>query len=436
MTRVRGVAVRGPRILSVLLDFPLPANTGLHIRMESVLSALNASGVDSRVMWFSTADRSFDSVDARALDELCSGHRHAGPRVEQHELGLALRMASKLTFAAAPLVAPIVERVGLRRPLVHPFSMRYDAARAPQRIAAEIERLEADAVVVPSQGIHWLSAVPNTVAKIVDAADVLTDVSRRLATEAVGPSALGLWANHVACRTLERRYLPTADEVWVSSDAEACRIVDLAPRSRPLVVPNVVASPPDITGFERPDRPRSIGMIATWSYKPNADAAFRLVDQVAPALHQRTGTKLILAGADLPADLSRRCRQNPAVEYMGRVEHLHDFYSAVDAVVMPISVRGGVPLKLAEALAWGVPVVATSAMVSGLDLQHGRHLLVADSDAELVDSAAVVLADPQLASRLAERGREVHQRLFSHEALRHAMSSSPVLERLGAARVR
>ncbi|MEZ5280688.1 MAG: glycosyltransferase [Acidimicrobiales bacterium] len=431
-----GAAYRGPRVLSVLLDFPLPANTGLHLRMASVLSALRTADVDSRVLWFSTADRSVDSVDDGALDELCCGHRHAGQRVEQHELGLALRAASKLTFAAAPFVAPMVERIGSRRPFVHPFSMRYDAAGARERIVEEIERLAADAVVVPSQGIHWLSAVPHTVMKIVDAADVLTDVSHRLASEAAGASAVGLWANHLACRTLERRYLPAADEVWVSSAAEASRVVELAPGSKPLVVPNVVAAPGERTGSDGPDHPRAVGMIATWSYKPNLDAALRLIDEVAPVLHRRTGARLILAGADLPADLRGKCRQSPAVEYMGRVEHLHDFYSAVDAVVMPISVRGGVPLKLAEALAWGVPIVATSAVVCGLDLQHGRHLLVADSNDEFAESAAVLLADRQLASHLAEQGRAAHQSMFSHEALQHAMSSSPVLGRLSAARVR
>lgn len=419
------------RVLSVLLDFPFPATTGLHLRMVANLEALNDLGYESHVLWFSTGDRCYGLVDDKPLAAISAGHLHAAPRVEQESISAAARAASKVSFA----VSPVLEvRDRTRGPFRYPYSMRYDAVGAAGLVAAEVARLSPDVVVLPSQGMHWMAALPPGVRVVIDAADLLTDVTRRLAqTDGGGPmSRLGLWANHLACAAQERRYLARADEVWVTTRAEANRAIEIAPGCVPVVVPNSVVAAPGNTTSVQPSKVanRSFGMLATWSYRPNADAARRLVEGVLPRL-AGTDLKLVLAGAGLPDDLRRL--GGARFEYLGPVEHQSEFYEKVDVVALPIDLRGGVPLKLAEALGRGVPVVASPELVEGLDLTAGVDVVIAADDETLADQIASLIDDGPRRLALAAAGLQAHERQFSPASVRAAIAGSAVFRALEGA---
>lgn len=104
------------------------------------------------------------------------------------------------------------------------------------------------------------------------------------------------------------------------------------------------------------------------------------------------------------------------VELPGYVEDSAPYVAALDVCVSP-SLTEGLPGALAEALALGVPVVATD--VGGVrDLvDDGRTgLLVPPADPDAIASAVErLLADPAFAQRLSEQGR-------AEVALRHEAS--------------
>ncbi len=406
------------RVLTVLLDFPLPATTGLHLRMMGNLDALAALGVESHVLWFSTADRPLGRVREADLDARCDGQTHAGARVEQHHMRVMRRLVSKLGFLATGLV---------RRPRsVFPYSMRYDAADAADKVAAEVVRIGANTVVLPSQGMHWMRALPASVDVIVDAADVMTDVAAQLARTHTGSVArgLGLWANQLACRAQERAHIGLAHEVWATTEAEAERFRELSPGARVVVVPNTVPGHHDNTA-ERATG--AFGMIATWSYRPNEDAARRLVEGISSRVVANCDARLVLAGAGLPADLVARCREHPEFEYLGAVDDVADFYDKVDVVAIPLVVRGGVPLKLAEALARRRAVVVSPELVDGLDLTDRVDVVIARDDAMFSSKIIELLGDPEQLSRLGRAGIDAHRRCFSAERIERSLRDASLL---------
>jgi glycosyltransferase involved in cell wall biosynthesis len=72
---------------------------------------------------------------------------------------------------------------------------------------------------------------------------------------------------------------------------------------------------------------------------------------------------------------------------------------------MPLRTGGGMRVKVFEALALGKAVVATPLAVSGLPVASGEQLLVAESDDELAESIAGLLADPARRSALGAAAR-------------------------------
>ena len=95
----------------------------------------------------------------------------------------------------------------------------------------------------------------------------------------------------------------------------------------------------------------------------------------------------------------------PDVEVSGFVPDLGPAYASADVVVVPLRFGGGTRIKLLEAFAHGVPVVATRAAAAGLDVTDGHHLLLADDVRDVAAAVARLATDASLAERLvAEAG--------------------------------
>jgi glycosyltransferase involved in cell wall biosynthesis len=122
-------------------------------------------------------------------------------------------------------------------------------------------------------------------------------------------------------------------------------------------------------------------------------------------------TKLALVGAglELPAGT------DPRVEARGFVEDLRDAYATASCAVVPLLVGGGTPLKLIEALAYGLPVVATPRAVAGLAIESGVNGLVADGPEAFAAELTRVLRDG--AEEVARRGRALAAERYSIAAL-------------------
>jgi glycosyltransferase involved in cell wall biosynthesis len=63
-------------------------------------------------------------------------------------------------------------------------------------------------------------------------------------------------------------------------------------------------------------------------------------------------------------------QQYPFAKKMGFLEDATDFYNMIDAVVVPLQFSTGIKIKVAEALAWNVPVLATRDAFDGFRAFH------------------------------------------------------------------
>lgn len=209
----------------------------------------------------------------------------------------------------------------------------------------------------------------------------------------------------------ERRVLERFAESWMVSDADIAGARALAPGARLRYVPNAV----DVSAIERvqPRRDaRRIVFVASFSYEPNRLALRHLLDDVMPRVwRQLPDATLSVVGAGLAPGLA----VDPRVRLLGFVDELRSAYEDATCAVVPLLQGGGSPLKLIEALAYGVPVLATSRAVAGLRLRDGVDCRVADGADALARALVELLRDG--APQLAGNGRATAERLYSIEAL-------------------
>jgi glycosyltransferase involved in cell wall biosynthesis len=172
---------------------------------------------------------------------------------------------------------------------------------------------------------------------------------------------------------------------------------------------------------DRPRRPARDGalrllFVGNLTYPPNAEAAGVLVEAIVPEVRRRlrVGVKATLVGAHAP-ELARLA--GPDVELTGFVSDLGPIYADADAVVVPLAAGGGTRLKLLEAFAYGVPVVASRVAASGLAVTHGRHLLLADDPADAAAAIEALRSDPALAASLTSEARALVADRYSTDVI-------------------
>lgn len=113
----------------------------------------------------------------------------------------------------------------------------------------------------------------------------------------------------------------------------------------------------------------------------------------------------------------------------GRVFHLaldderdrRAAHAVADVAVVPRRVAGGLPIKLLDAMARGVPAVTTSRAAAGLDLAAAA-LVVRDDDADALAAAVrLVLSTPSAREQLGEHARAYVLRAHSPERFVEAL---------------
>jgi polysaccharide biosynthesis protein PslH len=212
-------------------------------------------------------------------------------------------------------------------------------------------------------------------------------------------------------RSFERRLLQRASESWMVSEADMAGARELCPRARLRYVPNVVDVAAIAPVSPLTEEPRAI-FVASFRYGPNRNAVRFLLEEIFPRVWQQLPqARLALVGAGLDQSPST----DPRVEALGFVDDLGEAYATARCAVVPLLQGGGTPLKLIEALAHGLPVVATSRAVAGLQIHDGEHCLLADDAASFAAALVQVLRDG--APEIGRRGRELAQARYSIEAL-------------------
>jgi glycosyltransferase involved in cell wall biosynthesis len=158
----------------------------------------------------------------------------------------------------------------------------------------------------------------------------------------------------------------------------------------------------------RPRQPasRDLVFIGSMDWMPNEDGIRWFASAVFSRIQERVpGARLKVVGRAPSPYLCELAARNAAIEVTGTVPDVRPYLERAAICVVPLRVGGGTRLKIYEAMAMGVPVVATAIGAEGLPLRHDEHLLIADTAEEQVSAICGLLADRALADRLAAAAR-------------------------------
>lgn len=214
--------------------------------------------------------------------------------------------------------------------------------------------------------------------------NIESEAMRRFA--ATSPSAAKRWYAGQTARKLARletEILHSSFAHIVCSERERAQLAGIVPSANIVTVENGVDTNYFSWGEEPAARPKIV-FVGTMDYFPNSDGAIFFSNQIWPRVRKKMPeAELMIVGAN-PGPAVVALGDLPGVRVTGMVPDVRPFYRGALAAVVPLRTGGGTRLKILEAMAAGVPVVSTPLGAEGLDVEHGKDLLLAsaaDADA-------------------------------------------------------
>lgn len=182
---------------------------------------------------------------------------------------------------------------------------------------------------------------------------------------------------------------------------DASRLRELAGGGQVTVVRAAFPSLPSGTGRLAGDPP--VVVFGSRGWLPNEESTAWFATEIWPSVRAAVpGAMLHLFGTDLTM------KEGDAVTHASPGDS-GEVYSPGSILVVPLRIASGVRIKILEAWARGVPVVATPAALAGLEVEDGREALVARDAGEFAAAIARLRRDPALVASLVETGRQARR---------------------------
>ena len=257
-------------------------------------------------------------------------------------------------------------------PLTHSL---LDAPDATRTLEAMVRSHPPDVVLAYCSGmVRWAMAAPlDRTPFVLDMVDVDSAKWAELGARSRPPLNWIYRREAATLSAFEARAARQARATLVVNAREGDMLRRLAPEAVIHVVPNGI----DADGFAPPSRaapsassaqhPATVVFCGVMSYEPNVEGVLWFAKNVWPRVRQaRPDARFQIVGADPVARIRTLADGDSSITVTGRVDRVQPYLWEAAVSVAPLRVARGLQNKVVEALAAGLPVVATPAVIEGL----------------------------------------------------------------------
>lgn len=187
------------------------------------------------------------------------------------------------------------------------------------------------------------------------------------------------------------------------------------PKLRGTVIPNGVDA-----GYFCPNKgiekdPERIVFSGVMDYKPNVDAMLYFTQKILPIVRMSCpGVKLYIVGKNPTAEI-RELSQLKNVFVTGYVEDIRDYLWKSSIYISPLLCGAGIKNKILEAMALGMPIIATSLSCDGIDVKDGTNVFIRNNEQEFACGVIALLKDNEVRNHLSINARNKVLERYSWE---------------------
>jgi GT2 family glycosyltransferase len=207
----------------------------------------------------------------------------------------------------------------------------------------------------------------------------------------------------------ETAVIRAADVTLVVSEVERALLARQLPRQSVHIVSNIHEVDAAIPPF---DSRSGLLFVGGYRHPPNIDAVLWYAREIHPLVQAALpGVVAYLLGSEPPSVLSDL--QSDTLRVVGFVPEVRPWLDRVRVSIAPLRYGAGVKGKVNQAMAHGVPVVATACAIEGMHLRPGEDVLVAEDAASFAREIVRAHEDALLWQQLSRGGCANIQANFS-----------------------
>lgn len=212
----------------------------------------------------------------------------------------------------------------------------------------------------------------------------------------------------------EMKIIQESDLTLVVSNEEKGMVETTLPNVRTVVIPVPRYIPGRKQEFEQR---KDIVFIGGYQHTPNVDAVTYFAQNIWPMVHKvLPDVRFIIAGSNMPASFWNLNGNN--IVPIGYIEDLSNLFDNIRLSVAPLRYGAGIKGKIVSSLSFGVPCIATPIAAEGMGLEHGKEILIADTEIKFAEYVIKAYQDRELWYLLSNNGIKAVREKYSIESAR------------------
>jgi GT2 family glycosyltransferase/glycosyltransferase involved in cell wall biosynthesis len=166
---------------------------------------------------------------------------------------------------------------------------------------------------------------------------------------------------------------------------------------------------------------KNLVYLGSYRHYPNEDAVVYFVNEIFPLIKEKdSDVKLYIVGSH-PTRRINRLKGREDIVITGFVPDVKPYLKKGTIFIAPIRLGGGIKGKILEAMALGLPVVATPIAVTGFGARDGENISVASTSEEFAEKVVALLSDNELREKLSLNGRRFVEEKFDWKVIARRM---------------
>ena len=161
--------------------------------------------------------------------------------------------------------------------------------------------------------------------------------------------------------------------------------------------------------------PYSLIYLGNFSWLPNLNGVLWFLKEVWPKIIKKfPKIQFFIVGKNPPDELKKYSSKNIIIT--GYVDDIKPWVNKAEVFIVPLFSGGGIRIKILEALAMGKAIVSTSIGSEGIEVENGKHVIIADDKDSFAQGIEKLFRHKETQTSLSKNSLELMREKYSLKA--------------------
>jgi glycosyltransferase involved in cell wall biosynthesis len=159
----------------------------------------------------------------------------------------------------------------------------------------------------------------------------------------------------------------------------------------------------------------SIYFLGTYSWIQNWDAIKYFVKEIFPLILEKNPyVKLYLLGMNAPKNI-KSLHDDKNIFFIGEVDNVFEYIKNYSVMIVPLRIKGGTRIKIAEALCHGKAIISTSAGMEGIETNDENPVIIAEKSEYFAAKVLELLENDDLKNKTKQSARTFAEKYYDSQ---------------------